>query len=101
VICACHQINVPHTIAFQVIHQGCEIGEGVFRSVIEHNPALVHPRIPYEPLRELGIAASTHDQGELQLLRQAQPYPFAIEISTQHENALRRLNRGEDLTERL
>jgi hypothetical protein len=59
------QIYVLHTIAFQVIHQRCEIRKGVFGSVIEHNPALIHPRILYKPLRVLRIAATTHHQGEL------------------------------------
>jgi hypothetical protein len=33
------------------------------------------------------------------LLSQAQPNPFSIEISSEHENVLRMLNGGEGLTE--
>jgi hypothetical protein len=95
-----HQINVPHTVAFQVIDQGCEVTEGVFGSVIQQDTALIHPRIPDEPLCILRIAATTDNQGQRQLLRQAQSHSFAIEVSAQHENPLRRLHGGEGLTKR-
>jgi hypothetical protein len=81
-----HMLNA---VALKLIDERREIAKGVVSAVIESDPLWVQALLLQQPGGIFTIAASTHQQGQIQLARQSRTNPLSIHITAQHQHQLR------------
>ena len=81
-----HMLNA---VALKLIDKRREIAEGVMSAVIEGDPLGVQTLLLQQPSGIFPIAASTHQQGQIQLARQSRTNSLSIHITAQHQHQLR------------
>tara|TARA_B100001964_G_scaffold144553_1_gene159194 strand:- start:2692 stop:2949 length:258 start_codon:yes stop_codon:yes gene_type:complete len=80
-----------NALKVQFINKRCEITKSVFGAVIELNLTQRDTRLTQQPLRILLVAATTNDQRQTQIPGQSNPNMLTINISSQHQDQLRRV----------